>query len=237
MIDALDEQLVRRVDLSNADTSLAESEGVTQAFFMVGITVFVQSQNDGCGIVTVLLQYECRSPLLTPFPATIMRSIIAIQSPRTTNEHGHCAHPPAASSLPGSHDPEHDGAILKVRGNSRPASCSGARACACACQPTDENRCARAISVSSARLATVHLRRCSLNVGHVQQTHPYYLAGRETANPHYHLVTSSYLTFEKPSPYLAMELMEHTELGEDTTRFLELDDGGELPAPDAGAHP
>lgn len=93
------------------------------------------------------------------------------------------------------------------------------------------------------------LERRGLKAEGVQRTHLYHLVGRETTNPSHHLATSFCLTFEKLSPYLVIELMELTgpqeerylsaydvtkrvlqdmkispQSGEDTARFIELDE-------------
>jgi DNA helicase HerA-like ATPase len=93
------------------------------------------------------------------------------------------------------------------------------------------------------------LERRGLEPTGVQRTHLYHLVGRETTNPRHTPQTSFCLTFEKLSPYLVMELLELTsaqeerylraydvtkrvlqelkispQQGEDTDRFVELDE-------------
>lgn len=93
------------------------------------------------------------------------------------------------------------------------------------------------------------LRRRGLEASGVNGTHLYHLVGRETTNPRYQPRTRFCLKFDRLSPYLVMELLELSEAqetrylkahditkrvlqelkispepGEDTTRFIELDE-------------
>lgn len=93
------------------------------------------------------------------------------------------------------------------------------------------------------------LQRRGLTPSGVQGTHIYHLVGRETTNPRHRPMTSFCLLFERLSPYLVMELLELSSAqeerylraydvakrvlqelkispqpGEDTTRFVELDE-------------